>query len=109
MGDNASSSDEEPGQLAMESDYDGSDMRIERDDGISRVETGKEKQLQDGRSTLDRVLSRTSAADKDPGPPPDGGFWAWASGNCLLLPDQAKYNTDLVSYRWTYYDAELMV
>ena len=87
MGDNASSSDEEPGQLAIESDYDDSDMRIERDDGISRVETGKEKQLQDGRSTLDRVLSRTSAADKDPGPPPDGGFWAWASGKCLLLPE----------------------
>ncbi|CVL00691.1 related to monocarboxylate transporter 4 [Fusarium proliferatum] len=30
-------------------------------------------------SVLGRVLSRTSAIDSDPGPPPDGEFWAWAS------------------------------
>lgn len=80
-GDNASSSDEEPGQLITGS-YDGTDpdMMIERDCDIHRVETEKGKQLQDGRSALDRVLSRTSVADKDPGPPPDGGFWAWSSG-----------------------------
>ncbi|CAG7556294.1 unnamed protein product [Fusarium equiseti] len=107
-GDNASSSDEEPSQLAMESDYDDSDMRIERDDGISRVETGKEKQLQDGRSTLDRVLSRTSAADKDPGPPPDGGFWAWASaiaGHIMML-NSWGYNSSFGVFQ-TYYTTHL--
>jgi hypothetical protein len=37
-------------------------------------------QQQRGLSVLDRVLSRTSVVYNDPGPPPDGGFWAWASG-----------------------------
>lgn len=37
-------------------------------------------QRQGSLAVLGRVLSRTSAVDSHPGPPPDGGFWAWASG-----------------------------
>ncbi|RGP59002.1 transporter mch4 [Fusarium longipes] len=89
-GDDSSSSDEEPpSQLNTETHHDTDpDMRIEEDYGICQVNTAKEKQVQGARSTLDRVLSRTSAADKDPGPPPDGGFWAWSSaiaGHIMML------------------------
>lgn len=77
-GDDASSSDEEPSQSNTEADP---DMGIEQDYGITQIKTEKERQQPPGtRSALDRVLSRTSVADKDPGPPPDGGFWAWSSG-----------------------------
>jgi hypothetical protein len=87
-GDDASSSDEEPMRSNTEAYNDTDpDMRIEEEEDyeICPIETEKEKQLPVGRSTLDRVLSRTSAADKDPGPPPDGGFWAWSSGKYLLF------------------------
>ncbi|KAF5667345.1 transporter MCH4 [Fusarium denticulatum] len=45
-------------------------------------------QPQDRLSVLDRVLSRTSAVYSDLEPPPDGGFWAWASaiaGHIVML------------------------
>ncbi|KAM0236736.1 hypothetical protein ACHAPO_004777 [Fusarium lateritium] len=81
-GHDSSSSDGEPSQFNAETDL---DMRIEQDYGICQIETEKERQqLPGARSALDRVLSRTSVADKDPGPPPDGGFWAWSSGKRFL-------------------------
>jgi hypothetical protein len=87
-GDDSSSSDDEPSQFNAEEDP---DMRIEQDYDICQIETEKERQQPPGtRSALDRVLSRTSVADKDPGPPPDGGFWAWSSGKRFL--DTYRYN-----------------
>nr|RBQ99791.1 hypothetical protein FVER53263_09310 [Fusarium verticillioides] len=59
-------------------------------------------------SVLDRVLSRTSAVDSDLGPPPDGGFWAWASaiaGHIVML-NSWGYNSSFGVFQ-TYYTAHL--
>ncbi|KAF4339684.1 transporter MCH4 [Fusarium beomiforme] len=61
-----------------------------------------------GVSVLDRVLSRTSAAGNDPGPPPDGGFWAWASaiaGHIVML-NSWGYNSSFGVFQ-TYYTTHL--
>ncbi|KAF5564917.1 monocarboxylate transporter 4 [Fusarium phyllophilum] len=65
-------------------------------------------QSQDRLSVLDRVLSCTSAVDSDLGPPPDGGFWAWASavaGHIVML-NSWGYNSSFGVFQ-TYYTAHL--
>ncbi|KAF5544474.1 transporter MCH4 [Fusarium mexicanum] len=65
-------------------------------------------QPQNRLSVLDRVLSRTSAVDSDPGPPPDAGFWAWASaiaGHIVML-NSWGYNSSFGVFQ-TYYAAHL--
>ncbi|CEI66602.1 hypothetical protein FVEN_g10200 [Fusarium venenatum] len=105
-GDDSSSSDGEPSQFNAETDP---DMRIEQDYDICQIETEKERQQPPGaRSALDRVLSRTSVAEKDPGPPPDGGFWAWSSaiaGHIMML-NSWGYNSSFGVFQ-TYYTNHL--
>ena|SRR6478735_5831750 len=78
QGDTASSG-EEQGQSVTSIIWNADDPYA-KNEGSSQDGERKDIQPQRGLSALDRVLSRTSVTDRDPGPPPDGGFWAWASG-----------------------------
>ena len=59
----------------------------ESDDGESdRIELGATKSVRDPgmeKGVIGKVLSRVSTKSswKDPGPPPDGGWGAWAQGS----------------------------
>ncbi|KAI7772088.1 hypothetical protein LZL87_009251 [Fusarium oxysporum] len=96
QGDTASSG-EEQGQsvTCIIWNADGLDAKNK---GSSQDGERKDIQPQRGLSALDRVLSRTSVTDRDPGRPPDGGFWAWASGkgyNSSFGVFQTYYTTHL--------------
>ncbi|EGU88198.1 hypothetical protein FOPG_06904 [Fusarium oxysporum f. sp. conglutinans race 2 54008] len=106
QGDTASSG-EEQGQSVTSIIWNADDPYA-KNEGSSQDRERKDIQPQRGLSALDRVLSRTSVTDRDPGPPPDGGFWAWASaiaGHIVML-NSWGYNSSFGVFQ-TYYTTHL--